>query len=192
MAAIARRDASDRWLRLALLSSCLGRAGELYARLAADEAWRTGAAARTILSELAQQVGLQNQPGQVADVLAALDQYEDDEQALSQATVRGLSEGLARAKSPLLDRLTKDGASRAGQLLDDMIRQARAVALDEQASPERRADAVRSLAPAPYEIARQLVPRLLEARQPQEVQVAAVQTLSRFDRDDVARILVDA
>jgi putative membrane-bound dehydrogenase-like protein len=192
LAAILRQDPDDPWMRLAVLSSCLGRAGELFSLLAEDAAWRSTPAARGVLAELAQQAGLQNRSGQVADVLATLESFPDHERPLSSAVVRGLSEGLARAKSPLLAKLDASGGSRAGQLLAEMLERSQQLALDETAASEKRVDAVRSLVTAPYQIASRVLSAVLEARQPQDVQVAAVQTLNRFREPGVAEILVEA
>ena len=51
---------------------------------------------------------------------------------------------------------------------------------------------MRSLATAPFSVAGPVLLPLLDSRQPQEVQVAAVQTLSRFRDEVVAQSLVDA
>lgn len=192
LAAIVRRDGGDAWLRLAALSSCVGRAGALFALLATDPAWRATAEARIFLEQLAEQAGLQNRADQVAEVLQALDVFGNAEQATAQAAVRGLSKGLAAAKSPLLARLNAAGGSRAGQLLADMIEQSRLHAADAALPVAVRVEAIRSLATAPFSVAGPVLPPLLDSRQPQEVQVAAVQTLSRFQDAGVAQTLVDA
>ena len=192
LAAIAKKDAVDRWIRLAILSSCRGRAGELLSVLAADASWREEPIAPRFLADLAEQVGLQGQSGQVADVLAVLDQFGSDEAALAQSLMRGLSKGLAQAKSPLLAKLTAADGSRAGSLLAELIEQSRTSAVDDRLPAEERAEAIRSLATAPYEVARAVLPDLMEARQPQGVQVAAIQTLSRFREDEIASMIIDA
>jgi hypothetical protein len=79
LAAVARQDAAEPWMRLAVLSSSLGRAGTLCAMLAAESRWRVSAEARLLLGQLAEQAGLQGREDQVAEVLAALETLGSDE-----------------------------------------------------------------------------------------------------------------
>jgi putative heme-binding domain-containing protein len=106
--------------------------------------------------------------------------------------VRGLSKGLAKAKSPLLAQLNASGGSRVGSLLAALIEDAREQAVDDALPAETRAEAIRSLATASYGVARAVLPELLEARQPRDVQVAAIQTLSRFREEEIAPMIIDA
>jgi putative membrane-bound dehydrogenase-like protein len=192
LADIARRDAADPWLRLAVLSSCTGRAGPLFSLLAKDADWRASDAARDLLGQLAEQAGLQDRADQVADVLGSLETFGPTETALSKAVVSGLTKGLAGSKSPLLARLSADGSSRAGSLLAEMIAQSQTTAMDEDQPEAVRVQAVRSLATASFQVAQDILPGLLAARQPAPVQVAAVQTLGRFQEPEVAGLIVDA
>ncbi len=190
LAAIAARDVRDRWVRLAVLSSSLGRAGELSSRLVADRQWRATPEGRAFLGELAEQVGLQDRADQVADVLHALDGLAEHENGLAQDIVAGLGRGLKKSGSPLLARLSSSG--KAGQLLGEMIRNAKLSAVDEDKPVAERVEAVRSLAMAPFEEAADVLAELLDGRQPQAVQVAAIQTSSRFQGSEVAETIVAA
>jgi putative heme-binding domain-containing protein len=125
-------------------------------------------------------------------VLRVLEQLGEAEPGATQAIVRGLSAGLTHSKSPLLARLNDADSSVAARMLADMIQQARRRALDTALPLDQRVAATRSLATAPFHVTRQVVTPLLDARQPQALQVAAVQTLNRFQEDDVATILLDA
>jgi len=189
LAAIAARDAGDRWVRLAVLSSSLGRAGELFAQLAADQKWRSGPSGIALLEQLAEQTGVQNQGDQVAEVLRVLDALPDGEKNLARAAVRGLSRGLKKANSPLLKRLASD---KAGELLLEMVDKAKTQATDVKAPVAQRTEAVRSLALASFEEVGNTLARLLESRQPQEVQTAALRALGRFRDEQVAGFVVDA
>ncbi len=190
LAVIAATDVDDRWVRLAVLSSSLGRAGELVSRLAADRTWRATTNGRTFLEEMAEQAGLQNRADQVAEVLKTLDALGPQEQRLAQDIVRGLGRGLKKAGSPLLDRLAS--GSKAGQLLGEMVEQSKRLAADAEAPVSQRVEAVRSLALASFEEAGGVLGELLDGRQPQEVQVAAVQTLGRFQAEGVAAAIIKA
>ncbi len=190
LARIAARDAGDSWVRMAVLSSSTGRTGELFSSLAADAAWRHTAPARTLLEQLAEQTGLQNRGDQVAEVLGVLDGLAEDDQSLAQAVVRGFSGGLAKAGSPLRSQVA--GGSKAGLLLAALVEQSKTAAADSDLAVSRRTEAVRSLALASFDDARDVLGELLDGRQPQEVQVAALRTLGRFRHEDVAPMVVAA
>ena len=190
LAAIATRDTGDRWIRLAVLSSSLGRAGELLALLAADSQWRSGSQGRAFLEQLAEQAGLQKRNDQVAEVFKVLEGFSASEKQLTQAVVRGLSRGLEKSGSPLRKQLA--AGSRAGQVLAEMVAQSKKLAADADQPVGQRVEAVRSLAMTSFEEAGDVLGELLDSRQPQEVQKAALQALSRFQAPDVAEVIVEA
>jgi len=192
LAAIAKRDVADRWVRLAVLSSCLGRSGAMFAQLAADTQWRATKPGRALLEELAKQTGLENRGDQVAEALRTLEGFPENEKQLAQAAVRGLSKGLADAGSPLLASLGASGGSRAGDLLAEMIEQAKATAADSGASLDERVAAIRSLGLAPLDDVVDILADMLDSTQAQEVQTAAIQALNHFAEEDVAEIIVEA
>jgi len=191
LAEVAKRDVGDRWVPVAVLSSSFGRSGKLYALLAADAAWRGTDGGRAFLEQLAEQTGLQNQSDQIAEVLRSLDGFGGEEKRLAQGVVRGLSKGLAKAGSPLLADLSSGGGSRAGELLADMIEQSKAAAGDSNRPVNQRVAAVRSLSLASFDDVVDILADLLDNRQPQEVQTAAIQALSQFQDEEVSEIIVN-
>jgi len=189
LAAIAARDVDQQWTRLAVLSSCFGRAGELFSRLADDRRWRSTKQGREFLEDIAEQTGLQARSDQVAQVLNSLEAFGEEEKDLTRAAVRGLTRGLEKSGSPLREQLGSGG--KAGQALAEMVEQAKARATDETEPVERRVEAVRSLALASFEEVEGVLGDLLDGRQPQEVQKAALQALSRFQENDVPEMIID-
>src|SRR5262249_2659033 len=63
---LARRDGRDPWFRLAILSSVIGRAGEVFGLLLADREFRATAHGRELLSALAAVIGGANRADEVA------------------------------------------------------------------------------------------------------------------------------
>ena len=187
---IAAADVLDDWVRLAVLSSSFGRAGELLSLLASDSRWRAEPQAAAFLEDVAEQAGLAARSDQVAAVLKSLDGFGAAEKTLTRAVVRGLTKGLEKSRSPLKDRFLSGG--KASEALAEMIDDARRTATDDGLPVARRAEAVRSLALASFDESGELLGRLLDSRQPQEVQMAAIQTLSRMESDRVAQMVVDA
>jgi putative membrane-bound dehydrogenase-like protein len=191
LAEVARQDVADRWVRLALLSSCYGRAGELFATLTPDAEFAGSSTGRSFLEELAEQAGLQKREDQIVEVIRVLESLDQSRAKLAQAAVRGLTKGLTKSGSPLIAMLNSDGG-RAGKLLAEMIDKAKRAAADEAISVEARVAAVRSLATAGYDDIGDLLGGLLDSRQPQAVQMAALQTLSRFRSEAIGPTIVEA
>jgi putative heme-binding domain-containing protein len=104
--------------------------------------------------------------------------------------VRSLGEGLAKSRSPLRDRLLHTG--RAAELLADLLMTSRRKAADEKLAVGERAEAVRTLALAKFPDIQLIVPDLLDTRHPQALQLAAVETLSRFPDAAAGNALIGA
>ncbi len=192
LAAIAVRDAGDRWIRTAIMSSLSGRAGDMVSQLAARPDWCKTGAGRAFLEEVSNQTGRQRHNNQIAVVLELLETLPDDRKPVAQTILRGLSRGLGKSGTGLHKALTVDGCKRAAELLTEMVESAKVVAGDEKASPGRRTHAIESLDLVPYEDAEGTLSGLLDGRQPQAVQMAALNTLGKFRKPEVAEVIIDA
>ena len=192
LASLAVRDAENEWIRLAILSSSLGRAGDLFALAAADPSRRSTSAGRTLLEKLAQQTGLQNEAGQVYKLLGGLEKLAASDQPLAWAVVRALLDGLARVDSPLRNELIADDRSVLARLVTQMVRQATDLAGDDGRPADRRAAAVVSLGFAPFEQVATVLSELVDSRQPHAVASASIETLGTFDEEEVAGMLIEA
>ncbi|HVX63109.1 MAG TPA: PVC-type heme-binding CxxCH protein [Pirellulales bacterium] len=192
LAALARRDADDRWMRLAIESSLAEGAGEAFADLAADKKFRSSAGGRLFLADLARQAGVANRPADVAAVLKGVSSIGSEEQAALAAIVRGLSEGLSQRGVPLAKALESDPQGKAAQAFEQLLATARSMAGNEERTPSERAQAVQTLALGSFADAREVLSELLDNRQPQEVQVAALGTLARYNNPGVAELVLEA
>lgn len=191
LAKIAARNAGDRWIRLAVLSSCSGRAGDLLTLLAADPQWRASSDARELLESLAEQAGLQGREHQIARVNAALEAIPGEEAALAQSLARGLGGGLSKASGPLRERVLA-GPGKLKRLLADVVQRSRTAALDEKRPLRQRVEAVQQLALASYADVRDAFPLLLAATQPAQLAMASLDTLGGFSEPDAAATIVAA
>jgi putative heme-binding domain-containing protein len=190
LASLARRDAADRWVRLAVLSSLAEGADEILGELAGDGKFRRAPAGREFLGQLALLIGTRGRQSEVAAVLRGVDALSGEEKALAGAMVRRLSEGLARGSSPLRKQLA--GSARAREILGDLIATSRKLAADDKGPLKDRAEAVRTLALGAFTDVRGVLGGLLDSRHPQPLQLAAIETLSRFADADAAALLVSA
>ena len=185
------RDGADRWVRLACLSSLSEGAGDVLTRLVAQESFLQQPAAGPVLTELTQLIGTQARPGDVSAVLTTLDKLPAESKDLAGKLVATLSEALVKANSPLRDKITAD-AGKAKELLRELLQSAQTVAVDAQRPEQERADATRTLGLGDYTASGPILAQLVDSRQPQTVQLAAVATLGRFRNPEIGTMLVDA
>ncbi len=167
-------------MRAAVLSSLAEGAGEMFSLLPSEPGAPATAAGRPeILRELAAVVGAANQPVDLARVREALVSARDLLVAFLLA--RGLGDGLRRAGSSF---------EKAELNLESLLGRAAATATDTQAPAAARLEAVALLAfGRGAESEKTLLP-LLDAQQPQAVQLAALGSLDRLSPSGLAAALV--
>jgi putative membrane-bound dehydrogenase-like protein len=186
---LARRDAGNAWVRLALLSSVSGRAGQVVRILLADHEVRAAPHGVALLAALAAVIGSANRADEVAALTQGIDALPEGEQALARELTHVLF-----ARLPLAGRarFANQSKGKARTMLADLLRDARKSALAEELPVVNRVAAIRTLGLAPLAAHQELFRDLLKARQPQPVQAAAVETLARFDQPDVSAMLLEA
>ncbi|MEX0711295.1 MAG: PVC-type heme-binding CxxCH protein [Pirellulales bacterium] len=193
IAEIARRDGGDYWLRTAVLSSPDRIAADLLTSLL--DRRRQQAATMPLLRSLAFFVGARNQAEELRRALVAVapgDPPAPDWVPLARReVVLGLSEGLARHGTPLSDRAGHVEPAAAGWIAG-LVREAALLAVDESAPAAERVQAIALIGQGPFEDVREAAARLLDPRQPGEVQLAAVQALTRHVRPEVPGVLLAA
>jgi putative heme-binding domain-containing protein len=207
LAAVALRDVSDRWTRLAVASAVPQRAGALVSRLLGrDHAARCDAAEdqRTLVQELSTLVGSRQDPSEIATVLGAiagLGSGSDRSAASSSeravifmqiAAVAGLAEGADRRGKPFADllRLFPEDDRLLADRIGDVFRAASNLAADREMLPEERERATRLLAHAPERIGGEVLAELVHGPdEPPALRVAAVQALA-LRRDPAASSLL--
>jgi putative membrane-bound dehydrogenase-like protein len=192
LATIVRRDPTDIWIRLAVLSSLSQGAGDVFSILAEDETWRSTDGGRGLLGELARYIGRQNRREELVKLLATLDTLGDDERPLAAAVIRGLGEGKGAAPGMLETQLKELSSGKAARILAQMLDAARGRAADEKLPAGERSDAARMLAMANFSVAGPALIALVSNRQPQDVQSAAVGTLAKFSEPSIAQALLEA
>ncbi len=192
LARLARRDAGDRWMRLAIQSSLGTGADEVLGQLSGDETFRKTASGRAFLETLARQVGLANRADEVRVALKTIDGLAKDDSSATAAVVRGLAAGAAQRGAKLSDLLAADPQSRAKEILASLLAAARATAADDEQPVAARVEAIAMLPLGPFGDAAEIATGLLNHRQPQGVQSAALQMLKKFDDRSIARRVLSA
>jgi putative membrane-bound dehydrogenase-like protein len=182
-------DGTNSWFRLAILSSVNGRAGEVFRLLLANEGFRAAGGGSQMLGSLATLIGSANRPNEMAAFVQGLNALPASERALGRELVRSL---VVKLPASGRGQLAGAGGGRAEAIFTDLLRAAPKTAADERSPVSDRVAAIRTLVLTDFEDLKALVPNLLNVRQPPQVQAAALETLTRFDRPAVAGLLLDA
>ncbi len=188
LAALAVRDGDDPWIRVAILSSVSGCAGDVFLQLAGITAFRSAVQGTTFLTALAGQTAA-NRPADVDMVLKALDGPLAGNQALARNIV---AEMMSKMSTAAQAKLAGTESGRARAIVAGLLADARHTAVDDKNTAAARAVAVRSLRFAGFDDVHELLLESLASRQPAELQTAAIETLASFDDARVASILLKA
>lgn len=190
LAAIARRDASNSWIRTAVLTSVADSADRLLAALLADPAFVASPAAADLIRELAQLVGTRAQPAEAHRVLAAFAPSTDTAAPALREILAGLGDGLKRSAKSLRSVAAPAADDTTARLVDRALAAAARTAADSTAATADRAAAIRLLTFDDYARAEPALVPLLAPAQPPEVQRAALTALGSFNAPAVTAHLL--
>jgi putative membrane-bound dehydrogenase-like protein len=188
LAKLARRDGADSWCRLAILSSVNSRAGDVFRLLVENQDFRNSDHGRAMLGTLAKLIGSANGKSEIAALVHSLNSLPEGENALLRDLVRNLA---AKLPASGLAQFAETGG-KAGVVLAELLREALKAAADEKRAVADRVAAIRMLRLVAFAEVKDRVPHLLNARQPQPVQAAVMETLARFDQPAVPALLLEA
>jgi putative membrane-bound dehydrogenase-like protein len=183
---LARQDAADRWVRLAILCSAAGRAPALFTALMQQGPWHNGAGARDLLGQLARQIGAAGQQAGIDPVIQAVDHLPAADSSLGRMLITQLVLGWPRSRPlPALD-------GQSARFWDDAVAAARRTAEDEGQADRARAAAVETMARLPLDEVRDTFRALLEPQHAEGVQHAVLQHLARYHEPAVAALVLEA
>jgi putative heme-binding domain-containing protein len=185
LAALARRDGAQSWMRAAILSSVRERSDDFLRAFVASPS--SNAVRAAMMQDLGQLFGAGQTPERCLDLIVQIAEpgtVADWQPAALAGIARGLSaRGLDRAgRTALMAILASDSpeARQARPRVDMVIRRSSELALDEQAPQDLRLAAVALLGQTDVSSAAGTLQRLLAPNRPSEIQVAAVHALSRL------------
>lgn len=189
LATLLLTDGSHSWMRLAVQTSLDDGAGDAFRLLANNVEFRQSKHGATFLATLAQQIGNAGKSNEVADVLKTLQQFPAKETPLKQDLARKLIAGQQQSGRPLL---AESSVGDAGNILKTLLADARASAGNRELANEKRVEAISTLSLAPFDDVAEMFRDLLDLQQPQPIQAAALDALSRFDQDAVSSLILEA
>ncbi|TXT30985.1 MAG: cytochrome c, partial [Planctomycetota bacterium] len=187
---LAARDGANSWMQLAILSSIGSRRGEFLATLLSEPAARSQTHVKSMLNAVAVQIGAANSKAELATMIRQLDLLAADakNKSLAEELVRSLVSKQPAAK----EMLAGATGGKAREILASLVREAIVTARDDAKPPTDRATAVRTLASSSLTDTQELFAELLQSKQPQPVQLAALETLARFDAGEVPHLILAA
>jgi putative heme-binding domain-containing protein len=140
--------------------------------------------------QLAVCIGARKDPGELTAVFrslaGALSSTADRSALLS--VLAGLGDGLKRARLALRNAAS---APEAKSLVDDLLKQAAAVAADDSQAEDLRVEAIELVGHEPFATAREVLAPLLAPRQSVAIQRAAVRILAAFPDTGVTALMLD-
>jgi putative membrane-bound dehydrogenase-like protein len=175
LARLAKRDAADASFRAAIGSSLVKGADEVLATLATDTDFDADSAAGSLLEELSAQVGQQLDAEPVARVEALLARLPADGRAADRV-LAGYLAGRSKAAAERLRERPLSAAVAAAR--ERLLDRTRAVAVDDGRPEAERVRAIGLLFAGSFADSAAVFETLLESRQPQPVQAAALEAIN--------------
>jgi putative membrane-bound dehydrogenase-like protein len=185
LAKLARTDGDNPSVRFAILCSAGDRGAALFKSLLEDDKYCASAHSKALLLPLLAQSAAANRPAEADALVKAINALPDTEKALTRELVLAL---VAKVPSAARDRLT----GKAGAVLKELLTDATKTASDDKAGAPARMTAIRTLALAPFADAKAILTKCLSVQQPQAVQLAALETLAKYDSADVPAMVLAA
>ncbi|MCH9655359.1 MAG: HEAT repeat domain-containing protein [Planctomycetes bacterium] len=191
---IARRDHGDMWIRTAVLSSLSESTAEFLESLLADVNFAASSEARLLLSQLANVIGTRRQDPEVKKILELASRYRCPGETQKTDNVQNLivlsiGQGLKRGGKTLLT-FSKEETSDSAKLIRRQIEQSKQVAINRNKTITVRQQAIELLSCTDLPTAEAALMPLLDAREPQAIQISAVEALTSFTDSKVADLLL--
>ncbi|KLU01927.1 electron transport protein [Rhodopirellula islandica] len=188
LAAIIRQNPTDRWMQTAVQSSVGTGAGKLFAALLAPP---VDARLEGFLTRLAAQINQQDDQTEIQLALAAVSNLSSSDGGFALPILGQLLQSRTRSGS-VLHRLAASGElAKVDETMQQMLASLEQLAVNDSASIHARVAAIANLRYASLERVSEILPSLIDSRQPIEVQRAAMTTWGRFDSDEITTTLLD-
>ncbi len=188
---IIRSDPDDRWIRAAVQSSLSEGAGDLFAELTEDSQFRSSGAIG-FLKQLASQIGAQSDGPDTAHALHSLLRLSETETSVSLPIIGELLKHRGRRGSFLA---VYDSSGKLREIDDrvaQLIRESIKIATDDSMDASQRVTAIDGLRFGQWNDVSEPLVSLIDNRQPQSIQQAAITTLGRFNDAGVAEPILAA
>lgn len=187
VAPLAFRDSHDPWFRMALQSSLVAGASEVFQTLIRDGKYVQSEHGQTFLLSLASQIASQGRKDELVAIMHVLPQLNEDHRVFSE---RLLEVVLSKQTGPTREAFLAASQGRASEMLAEMLAIARRQAVDPETALAKRVEAIESLRLAKFSEIKPLLADLLNLNQPAEIQSAALRTLAAYSDQAVADVIL--
>ena len=189
---IARRDPQDRWIRNSVLSSSTDLADHLFAELVNLEGFNRKPLAQQWLAPLARVVGGRGIASELSRLTRATSSHPDlvSRPDLQMAIVTSLAEGLAINGRTLTG--LKNLPASASRLIRSLLDASRSEVTDIERPEEERLAAIRLLRRAAFGEVKGPLSALVDPKQPQALQLAAIEALAGYNEPEIAPLLLES
>ena len=188
IAKILQRDGADLDLQLACLSSLKNGSGAVLDKVVNQKKGLSGKAKQGLVTRLARQIGRQQDPADVAALLALLRAKAKSKDPVLATIVASLA---AKKGSALSKQVAVATGGQSDAVLRTMISNATKVALNTRAKASQRVAAVHLLQLGDEAKVINTIEQLLDPAQSTLVQAAAIRTMGNFTSPKVAELLVE-
>ncbi|MBM3838544.1 MAG: c-type cytochrome [Verrucomicrobia bacterium] len=190
LAEIARSSANDRWIRTALLSSVKDAADQLLVPLLDDKSVMNAPGGQEFLEQLALVAGARRETNSVARVLERAASLTQDHGpgGIANRLVTALGKGLKQAQGRLDPAIVLSEAGRS--YLQELTRRLRRDAKDPTRTEADRSSSISLLGCLAFAESRDTLLGLLDLRQPEPVQIAAVRALADYSSAEIGPLLL--
>ncbi|PHQ34028.1 PVC-type heme-binding CxxCH protein [Rhodopirellula bahusiensis] len=188
LATIIRRDPTDRWMQTAAQSSVANGAGDLLAALLSSPFDQQLA---EFVGRLTSQISQQDNPADIRVAIAAVSELSPDDGTFALPILGKLLQTRSRRDSVLHQLAAKGELEDIDQTMNQMLNALERLALDDSASVDARVTAIANLRYASGTQVSNIMPSLIDNRQPIEVQRAAMTTWGRFESNAITETLLN-
>ena len=186
-----RRDPADKWIQTAVQSSLADDAAAAFGQLAGDSEFWTSAGV-SFLKSLASQIGTQNRETDVTLAVKSLSELPAEVGPRSLGVISELVKNRHRRGSALLQLAAAGKLKSLDAKIETLIRQSVNRAADAKLSVASRVEAIEAMSLASADQALPTLAKLIDNRQPHELQRAAIVAMGAYQDDRVATVLIKA
>lgn len=186
---IAFKDKADPWIRAAVCSATPDTCAQMLATLVQTEQFATQDDGPQWIRQLAFIVGAQNKVENLNLILMAYGHLPYCKCEANGTVIAGLGEGLRQTGKNFRTAFANPEAIGA-QKIDTILVTANATATTAAAELKDRLSSIQVLAFDEFTNAQPVLQKLLDAREPQEIQLATVKALNGFNKPEVATLLI--
>ncbi len=186
LAGIAKRYATDQWIRTAVLSSVSQTADQVLVELLHDASFVESPQGISLLADLAHIVGARGSSPEVSRVIAAVAEHDTNPQtrSIQKPVILGLGKGLKQIGEPLPDASLLPSSS--GKFISSLIARAESTALNRNASTSDRRQSINLLGCLGFERVQSTLRVLLEPNEFKDVQLAALDVVADYREAAIA------